>query len=269
MPIPNIKEGEQEKDFISRCVKSIIDEYDRDQAVAICYSKIREKMSESEPESFVLQPRKAENRGSYLTRCSRNSKMKSQYPDLKERMGMCLNAFNAYYKYWAKIEEFAEIPKDSILGMCITKNKARGLSYQESYARCATKSVSPNVPVVLAEEIDIYGFKPKHFDICPGAQELFKHFVEMKLNDDTIGMVRSAALIADQIFMMEKESIETESSTQEMVDEASILLQDFKDIIHEIDEETGMIHDVSFMDGHIVKIKEYLYDDLIEEPVEF
>jgi hypothetical protein len=268
MPIPKIKEGESEKDFIPRCVRSIIDEYDQNQALGICYSQLRQKMSESE-EKFVLTPRKNENRGAYLTRCSRNAKMKSQSPNLKERMADCLNAFNAYYKYWAKIEEFGDIPKDSVLGMCITKEKARGLSYQEAYARCATKSVSPNVAVVLAEVMDIYGFKPKHFDICPGAQELFKHFVEMPLEDDTIGMVRSAALIADTIFEMEKESIETESATQEMVDEASILLQDFKDIIHEIDEETGMVHDVSFMDGHIVKIKEYLYDDLIEEPVEF
>ena len=28
--------------------------------------------------------------------------------------------------------------------------------------------------------------------------------------------------------------------------------------MHEIDEEVGMIHDVSYMDGHIVTIKSYL-----------
>ncbi len=53
--------------------------------------------------------------------------------------------------------------------------------------------------------------------------------------------------------------------------EAISLVEDFKDIIHEVDEETGMVHDVSFMDGHIEKIKSYIEmeDDLIVEPVEY
>lgn len=152
MPVPKPKEGESEKDFIPRCVRSIIDEYDQNQALGICYSQLRQKMSESE-EKFVLTPRKNENRGAYLTRCSRNAKMKSQSPNLKERMADCLNAFNAYYKYWAKIEEFGDIPKDSVLGMCITKEKARGLSYQDAYARCATKSVSPSGTISFQDDL--------------------------------------------------------------------------------------------------------------------
>ncbi len=102
MPIPKPKEGESEKDFIPRCVRSIIDEYDQNQALGICYSQLRQKMSESE-EKFVLTPRKNENRGAYLTRCSRNAKMKSQSPNLKERMADCLNVDNyiilVSYKY--------------------------------------------------------------------------------------------------------------------------------------------------------------------------
>jgi len=152
MPIPKRKEGEVERDFISRCVRSIIDEYDRDQALGICYSQLREKMSEIE-DKFVLRPRKTENRGIYLSRCSRNRKIMEQQPNMKERMGDCLNAFNAYYRYWNKLDEFGNVPKDSVLGMCITKEKAKGLSYQEAYRRCGTKHVSPNVPVVLSDEL--------------------------------------------------------------------------------------------------------------------
>ena len=40
---------------------------------------------------------------------------------------------------------------------------------------------------------------------------------------------------------------------EEMI-EATILVEDFKDLIGEIDEETGMTHDTSFMDGHLEKI---------------
>jgi len=152
MPIPKRKEGEVERDFISRCVRSIIDEYDRDQALGICYSQLRKKMSKIE-DKFVLRPRKTENRGAYLIRCSRNKKIKEQQPNMKERMGDCLNAFNTYYRYWSRLDEFGDIPKDSVLGMCITKEKAKGLSYQEAYQRCGTKHVSPNVPVVLSNEL--------------------------------------------------------------------------------------------------------------------
>jgi hypothetical protein len=40
------------------------------------------------------------------------------------------------------------------------------------------------------------------------------------------------------------------------------MVEDFKDIMGEVDKITGMKHDVSFMDGHVEKIKEYLREDL-------
>jgi hypothetical protein len=155
MPIPSRKKGEPEQDFIGRCISSIIDEYGQEQAAAICYTKSTEKMSKTDQEElFVIQPRKSEGRGSYITRCSNNSKMKNQFPNMKERLGFCLNSFNAYYKYWSRLEEFNEVPEDSALGMCIAKEKSKGFTYQEAYARCATKSVSPNTTVVLSEDDD-------------------------------------------------------------------------------------------------------------------
>ena len=270
MPLPKPKDGESEKEFISRCARAISDEFpDNAQRIAVCYSQLREKMSKDE--LFVLQPKKNENRGNYLSRCSKNGKMRSQFPNMKERMGYCLNSFNSYYKYWAKLEEFGEIPKDSALGMCIAKKKAQGIEYKQAYRECASKVVVPSGPIVLAEDLNIYGVRPKHFDICPGAVELFKHFVGMGLDEDTIGMVRSAVLVADRVFEIEKEAIENEFVDQDKLIEAIALVEDFKDIIHEIDEETGMVHDVSFMDGHIEKIRIYvdMEDDLIVEPVEY
>jgi hypothetical protein len=270
MPIPKPKQGETEQEYISRCARAINDEFpDNAQRIAVCYAQLKEKMSKEE--LFVLQPRKNENRGTYLTRCSKNGKMKVQFPNMKERMGYCLNSFNSYYKYWAKMEDFADIPKDSALGVCIAKKKAQGIDYKQAYRECASKVVVPSGPIVLAEEINIYGLRPKHFDICPMATELFKHFVEMGLTEDTIGMVRSAALVADRVFEIEKEAIDSEMVDANTLMEAVALVEDFKDIIEEIDEETGMVHDVSFMDGHIEKIKSYVEmgDDLLVEPVEY
>jgi len=71
-------------------------------------------------------------------------------------------------------------------------------------------------------------------------------------------MIRSAAQIADNIFELEANVIDKKKATTKELNLAITLVQDFKDIIAEIDEESGMIHDVSFMDGHINKIKEYL-----------
>ena len=77
MPIPVPNSEESQSEFVSRCIKAIYDEYEQSQAAAICYSNWRKKENmKKQEETFVLQPRKNENRGTYLTRCSKHSKMK-------------------------------------------------------------------------------------------------------------------------------------------------------------------------------------------------
>ena len=112
--------------------------------------------------------------------------------------------------------------------------------------------------VAVEGELVIHGYHTKNFKMCPGATALFEHILTMPLEEEYIGMVRSAAQVADNVFGIEKRVIESESATEEDLKEAILLVGDFKDIIEEIDEETGMIHDTSFMDGHIVKINSYL-----------
>ena len=75
------KEGESEKDFISRCMSEIKDEFpDSSQRYAVCKSYSDKSMTEmkKQEETFVLQPKKNESRGLYLSRCSNHSKMKSR-----------------------------------------------------------------------------------------------------------------------------------------------------------------------------------------------
>jgi hypothetical protein len=154
MPIPNPKPEETADIYIGRCIKTIYDEYGHERATAICKSKWENKnMKKQEKEElFVLTPRKTENRGSYLSRCSAHTKMKEQFPNMRERMGSCLNSFNSYYKYWSRLDEFAEVPEDTTLGVCIAKEKAKGFDYKEAYAHCASKVVVAPGPVVLSEE---------------------------------------------------------------------------------------------------------------------
>jgi len=143
----------------------------------------------------------------------------------------------------------------------------KDLDYNSS-VRGNTKEESYKYPIRMAaedSEIDIFGYKTKQFYICPGAFATFEHLKSMtNLDEDIIGMIRSAAQIADNVFKIEKDAIENKTTTQRELDEAIVLVNDFKDLMHEIDEEVGMIHDVSYMDGHIVTIKSYLPKDNVE-----
>lgn len=150
------KKGESESDFISRCMSEIKSEFPENaQRYAVCKSYSDKFSSENKEELFVLQPRKNENRGMYLKRCSSNSKIKSQFVNLKERSSFCLSSFNEYYKYWNKIE-MGKIPENSALGECIAIQKSKGYTYQEAYAHCSSrlgnKPLGPGESIVLSED---------------------------------------------------------------------------------------------------------------------
>ena len=169
MPVKPLA-SEDEKTFIGRCMSEEKDSFpDEIQRYAVCKSKWDNSMSKDEfkdNEVFVLKPKKNENRGLYLSRCLSNSRMKAQMPNRIERGNFCLNSFNSYYKYWAKLEDFADIPKDSVLGECIAYERAKGnVDYRTAYARCATKSVSPNVPIVMSGDNLI--IEPVLAEECP------------------------------------------------------------------------------------------------------
>jgi hypothetical protein len=105
---------------------------------------------------------------------------------------------------------------------------------------------------------DIFGYETKHFDMCPVAVDLFQHLTTMTMDEDTMGMIRSAAQIADNVFEIEKNVVNGVETDDDLLGQARILVDDFKDLMGEIDKEVGMTHDVSFMDGHIRVIADYL-----------
>jgi hypothetical protein len=112
--------------------------------------------------------------------------------------------------------------------------------------------------VFASQEINVFGYNTKYFYICPGAIGTFNHLKTMNPDEDTIGMIRSAAQIADNVFKIEADVLAVKTATPEQLQEATILVDDFKDLIKEIDKELEMVHDVSYMDGHIKVIKSYL-----------
>ena len=109
-------------------------------------------------------------------------------------------------------------------------------------------------------ELDVFGYNTKYFYICPGATATFTDLINNSSSypDDTFGMIRSAAVIADAVFKIEKDVLESEVSTEAQVKEATMLVDDFKDIMVEITKLTGKDYDVSYMDNHIKTISSYL-----------
>ena len=109
--------------------------------------------------------------------------------------------------------------------------------------------------------INVFGYPTEYFYMCPGAITTFEHLISMEVDEDTKGMIRSAAQIADNVFDLEEDVIEEQIATPEDVELASILISDFKDLMLEIDEITGMTHDVSYMDNHLRIISAYLSNE--------
>jgi len=150
MPIPTPDKGEKTDEFIPRCMKAISGEYGREAAYAICQKKVANRsMSE---DMFVLKPKKAENRNSYITRCSSHREMKSAYPNMRTRLGECMHAYNSYYKYWSRLEEFgSEDHPDVKFEGCMSNYKAQGKDYKEAYTMCMSELI---VEPVAMENMD-------------------------------------------------------------------------------------------------------------------
>ena len=149
-----------------------------------------------------------------------------------------------------------------------SRNKLRELGLlQENEAQPSIASTYPGqaasgsvAPALLAEapNLDVYGYETKYFQICPGAQKTFTEIVSLPNDEEYIGMTRSAAVVADAIFKIENDVLEAKKATPQQLKEAILLVEDYKDIIHEIDEEHGIVSDVSYMDGHIKTIESFL-----------
>jgi hypothetical protein len=150
----------------------------------------------------------------------------------------------------------------------VTKGRVDGvesydvIGYPQPDTRTSNPSFSKQKMEIVPPNVNVYGYHTRFFQICPGAQATFEHLISMDNDEDTKGMIRSAAQVADNVFRIEDEVIKAESATQHQYEEAVILVDDFKDIIAEIDKISGMKHDVSYMDGHIDKIEEYLKEEM-------
>jgi hypothetical protein len=238
MPV-NPQKGEREEDFISRCIgEEISAGYEQTQAAAICYSYWRkDKMSKLKGQDKIIE----------TLNYNRDFRGVNLFAE-----GLEDACWEGYVAIGTKMLDGREVPN------CVPEGENMESVQPQITSTYPGEGATTASLEVEEGELNVLGYHTKNFDICPGAIELFTHLMTMPMDDDTIGMLRSAAQIADNVFHLEKVVMENKSVTQHQLEEAIILVDDFRDLMEEIDEEVGMTHDTSFMDGHIQAIKSFM-----------
>jgi hypothetical protein len=216
----------------------------------------------------VNKPKKGESKQDYLNYCIPIEV--SAGKEVSQATAICISYYDK--DKMSKMTNTSE----KVMAAVAYNTKFRGINLKETGDPCwenyemigMKDDGTPNcVPIKLevAEgELNILGYHTKNFKLCPGATSLFNHLMEMPMDEETMGMVRSAAQAADNVFHLEDIVLQNKIATQHQYEEAVILVDDFKDIMREIDEEVGMNHDVSFMDRHVEVIEQYLPTQMAE-----
>lgn len=295
VPIENKREefvypnaGESQDDFISRCIPVLIGEgKTQEQAAGACYGMWEQgvqfavnKVSFDWDGTLTTERgrRMLENElrlGSIIYIISARNTITREISELTNKYRIPSSNIFLTGSNRAKIEKVKELGiKRHYDDNPEVRNELKEVGYSFDYDTAGLPAYQDYVPSgdpkpMLVKPLpsnvmmsmDIFGFKPSHFDICPVAESLFKHLMTMPVDADDMGMIRSAALQADKVFEIEKNVIEKGEATEEELIQAILLVDDFKDLMREIDEEVGMKHDTDFMDAHIAKIEEYLMGD--------
>jgi hypothetical protein len=277
--------GEKEGDYISRCISSLemMDEFpDEKQRAAVCYSYWRKK------EEFALQKVSFDYDGVLTTARGREflkneirngnevhiitarSRAPQELLDLAKDYGLSVYRIHTTSSNKGKVDLIKKLGikrhyDDNPNVRLDLPNIAFDFDYDVSslpayvnYPDSGDTNSMLVKPFDFQNGLDVFGYTTKNFDICPGAQATFTHLVSMNPDDETKGMIRSAAQIADNVFEIEKNVLEKNAASPDELEEVILLVDDFKDLIHEIDEEVGMVHNVDYMDGHIQVVREKL-----------
>ena len=150
--------------------------------------------------------------------------------------------------------------KKSALGMAMYGKKAK-------MERARYKDGGQPLPLEEQDgQVNVFGYQTKHYDICPGAQSLYKRIVDEKLVEDEDLVIRVAKL-HDSLFYMEKLAkngqIEVTSDLVDMAQNTADL------IMSAAKEKMNLEKEHSYVQGHVDTIKglmaEVKHKDIDEE----
>ena len=101
MPIPSPKGNETEQEYISSCIREIIEEYSTEgQAYAVCKSTWdRDNMSAEEfsKVKFEFPCKFKEKMPEYMSRCMSNDMVRERYKTRGNRAGFCYSQYQKRY----------------------------------------------------------------------------------------------------------------------------------------------------------------------------
>lgn len=103
------------------------------------------------------------------------------------------------------------------------------------------------------ENIDVYGYDTKHFEICGSAVDLFEGELSGAKFPGTEKLIIEAAKLADKIFAIEKRAVSRGYSEYEECEEARELHDEFKDVIKDLLVE-DYADKIGFMKMHVKEI---------------
>ena len=106
------------------------------------------------------------------------------------------------------------------------------------------------------KNIDVYGYKTKHFEICLSAVNLFEELKKKLKGINLKGIkvqVAEAAKITDKIFAIEKRVVKNNKSTEKDIEAALELNGQFKHAVKKIFAEDA-VKKIAYMPMHLKEI---------------
>jgi len=103
------------------------------------------------------------------------------------------------------------------------------------------------------QELDIYGYQTKHFDICPGAQNLYKRIMAGDFTDGVPSVKEQETIITlaklhDALFGMEKIALSSKDGvTKEFANKA----QGIADKIMDISQSLDLVDEHGYVQNHV------------------
>ena len=125
----------------------------------------------------------------------------------------------------------------------------------------------PYIAPALLEEMgnmDIYGYMTQYFQLCPGAQMLFKDLMMVEGVEGIKDAIVAAAMLADKVFQIEDEVLKTQKANAKQFVDAYNYVEEFDNILDAIEEYLDIEIDEDFMENHLMTIKSLLPVELQE-----
>jgi hypothetical protein len=114
-----------------------------------------------------------------------------------------------------------------------------------------------------AGELNIFGYQTQHFDVCPGAQSLYKAIVDGEHGKQDKDLVIRVAKAHDTLFYLEKLAMD---GKVEITPELVGMAQNQADLIMSAAKEKMKLEkEHNYVQGHVDKIKDLMSDKTMNE----